>query len=319
MKYAFLGNTGIEISKVCFGTLSISPLQGNFSLSEGEKVVCYAIDKGINFFDTAQLYETYNFLNRAIKYKKDIVISTKSYAYDKKTAKESFEKATKELGRDYIDIFMLHEQESKYTLKGHLEALEFFHEKKQQGYIGAVGVSTHFIKCVLAAVQSEYAKYIDVIHMLYNLKGLGIVDGAKDEMLSSTQKAFDSGKGIFAMKPLGGGHLIQNKREALDFVLNSKQIHGFAIGLKSKAQIDYICSLVENEDDEKIKVLHEQTNAENRKLMIHSWCIGCGNCVKMCKSGALSIVNNKAVVDKEKCILCSYCASACKDFCIKII
>ena len=51
------------------------------------------------------------------------VISAKCYAYDTEGARASLEKARKEMDIDYIDIFMMHEQESRLTLRGHREAL----------------------------------------------------------------------------------------------------------------------------------------------------------------------------------------------------
>ena len=85
-----------------------------------------AIDCGINFIDTADLYETYPFIKALLKDKKDLVIATKSYAYDISTAEASLERALRGIERDYVDIFLLHEQESALTLKGHYEAIEYY-------------------------------------------------------------------------------------------------------------------------------------------------------------------------------------------------
>jgi ferredoxin len=68
--------------------------------------------------------------------------------------------------------------------------------------------------------------------------------------------------------------------------------------------------------NENIKI---QLSKRSKRLHIDSWCIGCGNCVKACTSGALSLENGKAVLNKDKCVLCGYCSSYCRDFCIKIV
>ncbi|HHY52186.1 MAG TPA: aldo/keto reductase, partial [Clostridiales bacterium] len=164
MKYAWLGKTGIQVSRICFGTLTAGPLQANLPLEEGATLMAEAIERGINFFDTAQLYETYPYLRRAMEItgKKDIVISTKTYAYTRQLAQEALEQARRELNRDVIDIFMLHEQESIHTLRGHREALEYFFEQKQKGVIRAVGASMHRIAAVEGALQMG----LDVIHPL---------------------------------------------------------------------------------------------------------------------------------------------------------
>jgi aryl-alcohol dehydrogenase-like predicted oxidoreductase len=153
MEYRILGNTGIHVSKICFGALTIGPLQRNMSLKEGSHVLNYAIDSGINFVDTADLYETYPFIKEAIKHKPDLIVSTKSYAYDKKTARETLDRALKGIGRDYVDFFLLHEQEGPLTMKGHYEALKFFVTQKEKGVIRGVGISTHFIAAVWAPIK----------------------------------------------------------------------------------------------------------------------------------------------------------------------
>ena len=108
-----LGDTGIEISRLCFGTLTLGPLQGRYSLEEGSDIMAYAMEMGVVFFDTAQLYETYDYIKIAAgKSGIDPIVSTKSYAYDTAGAKKALEEARKGLGRDVIDIFMLHEQGS---------------------------------------------------------------------------------------------------------------------------------------------------------------------------------------------------------------
>lgn len=60
------------------------------------------------------------------------VITTKTYAYDRKGALASLEKARREMDVDIIPIFMLHEQESALTLQGHKEALDFFGSKRER-------------------------------------------------------------------------------------------------------------------------------------------------------------------------------------------
>src|SRR5690554_6351355 len=111
MEYRTIDNAGISVSRICFGALTIGPLQGNVPVKEGCHVLNHAIDCGINFVDTADLYETYPYIKDAIKLKPDLIVSTKSYAYDKKTAQETLDRALKGIGRDYVDFFLLHEQE----------------------------------------------------------------------------------------------------------------------------------------------------------------------------------------------------------------
>ena len=145
-----MGRTGIRVSRLCFGSLTLSPLQANLSVKEGAGLIERAMERGVNFLDTAELYDNYEYIGEVMKGKpRDrLIIATKTYAYTGGMAKESLKKALNETGLDYIDIFMLHEQESGLTIKGHYEAIEYFLKARENGYIRAFGVSTHHVECV---------------------------------------------------------------------------------------------------------------------------------------------------------------------------
>lgn len=314
MKYTRLGNTGIEVSRMCFGGLIIGPLQANLPADQGADVIVKAMELGVNFIDTAELYGTYEHIRKAIKKsKKTPVISTKSYAYSAHDAGKSLEKARKELDMDTIDIFMLHEQESRLTLRGHREALEFYLNAKQKGILKAVGVSTHNIEVVDACSQMPE---IDVIHPLINKNGIGIGDGTVEEMLLAVKKAYENGKGIYSMKPLGGGNLLNSFNDSMKFVLDIPYIHSIAVGMQSIEEVIMNVSVFNGQEvpDDIKYVLSKKT----RKLHIDFWCEGCGKCVERCGQGALKVIEGKAVVDKERCLLCGYCGSVCPNFAIKI-
>lgn len=316
MEYSLLGNTNLKVSKLCFGTLTIGPLQSNLSIEEGTEVIGEAINRGVNLFDTAELYDTYKYLKNAIKlYGRDkFIISTKSYSYDRKTAEASLYKALEELDTDTIDIFSLHEQESEHTLRGHREALEYFLEMKQKGIIKAVGISTHHIGAVTAATKM---KEIDVIHPIINIAGLGIQDGTKEEMLQAIKNAYDAKKGIYAMKALGGGNLLNKVDECFDFILNIDSINSVAVGMQTKEEV--IANVLRFENKEIPDDLRNKISRKPRKLLIDFWCEKCGSCVEHCKHNALVIKDNKVNVITEKCVLCGYCSNYCPQFCIKII
>lgn len=314
MQTVQLGNTGLSVSKLCFGTLTMSPLQRNMSPEDGARLLVYAYERGIRFLDTADLYETYPHIRTALKDAPDYVISTKAYCYDRETAQAALERAFRGLGRDYVDLFMLHEQESLYTLRGHEEALLFLEDQRQKGHIGAVGVSTHFAGCVQAAPRFPA---IRVVHPIINVGGIGIQDGSREDMEKAIAHAREFGIGIFAMKPLGGGHLIQSNRDALEYALNSPLLDSVAVGMQSFEEIDANIALA-NGDGEAIDRLDRLHNRK-REMMVHDYCEGCGRCAERCKQKAISIVNGRAQINEEKCVFCGYCARVCPQFCIKVV
>ena len=314
MEYVQLGSTGLKVSKLCFGGLVIGPLQVNLTIDEGANVIARALELGVNFIDTAELYDTYSHIREAIrKTNKKPIVASRCYAYTREGAAQSLEKARKELNMDVIDIFGLHEQESRLTLKGHKEALDYFANAREKGLIKAVSVSTHNIEVVEACAEMPE---VDVIHPLVNIAGIGIGDGTIEEMITAIKKAYNAGKGIYSMKSLGGGNLLNRFEECLNFVFNIPYIHSIAVGMQSIEEVEINVEIFEkccisNELKNRIKNI-------KKKLHIDYWCEGCGKCVERCKQKAMEIVDGKAKVNYDKCILCGYCGSACPQFAIKM-
>ncbi|MBP3452377.1 MAG: aldo/keto reductase [Clostridia bacterium] len=309
-----LGKSGLNVFPLAFGTLTISPMQRNFPPEKGAELILYAADQGINLFDTAQLYDTYEPLRLALKKRPDLLISTKSYAWDRPTAQEAFDDARRRLDMDVIPIFLMHEQEDMLTLKGHREAFDFYLEQKARGNIKAVGFSTHRVAAV------DYApRYpgLDIIHPLINHTGVGIPDGTRDDMAAAITRAHDAGIGIFAMKPLGGGHLLKRPAEAFDYLKGLGCIDAVCCGMQSQDEIDVNLRLMEGLAPDPAAA--ERTQREPRRLIIHDWCRACGKCVERCRQGALSIRDGMCVCDQSKCVRCGYCAPVCEEFCIKVI
>lgn len=311
-----LGNTGLMVSRLCFGGLTVSPLQAKLSVEEGARVMAYAFDRGVNFIDTAKLYENYPYIKRALELTKnqDIIISCKSYDYTYEGMKESVSEACEAMGVKKINIFSLHEQESRLTLKGHRDAIRYLQDAQKQGIIDAIGVSTHSIEVVDAIASMPE---IQVVHPLYNKNGLGIMDGTVEEMGNAIKKANLAGKGIYSMKALGGGNLLSSFKECVDFVLSNPYIHSIAMGMQTIDEVEADMAAIDGRPipDELLK----RVKGRSKRLLIEEWCEGCGCCVEACQSKALGLVNGKAQVDESKCLLCGYCSAHCPNFYIKIV
>lgn len=315
MFYTQLGNTEIIVSKLCFGSLTISPLQANLPVEEGASLIKYAFDLGVNFIDTAELYNNYAYIRRAQKMiNKDLIVATKSYGYTREMMKKSLEKARRELDRDMIDLFLLHEQESNLTVKGHWEALEYLLEAKAKGMVRAVGLSTHHIKGVEAAIEFPE---LEIIHPIVNQRGLGILDGNIDAMLERLTQAKLMGKGIYGMKPIGGGNLMAEAIDSLNWAFERSQLHSVAVGMQSIAEIETNVAIARGKNPP-IEYLN-QLKTKQRRLHLEEYCEGCGRCVDKCSHHALQLLNNRAVVNQAKCVLCGYCGAVCPNFSIKIV
>jgi predicted aldo/keto reductase-like oxidoreductase len=310
-----LGRSGILVSPLCFGTLTLGPLQAGLPLKAGARLIRYALERGINFFDTADLYGTYPYLKEGLRgWGGETVIAGKSYDYTAEGMEKSLSRALRETGREHLDLFLLHEQESALTLKGHGEALEYLLRARERGLIRAVGISTHHVAAVRAACRLPE---LDVIHPLLNFQGIGIRDGSREDMVKALEEAAALGLGIYAMKPLGGGHLLSQAREAFRYILGLPFLASTAVGMQDEREIDVNCCYFSGGLPP--RELTESLARRERRLIIHDWCQGCGQCLAACRRQALSLAGGKARVDGSACLLCGYCGGSCPQFCLKII
>lgn len=314
MQYYELGHTGIRVSQLCFGALTVGPLQAKLPLHEGAAVIRAALDAGVTFIDTAELYNTYDHVKVGIGGASDIVIASKSYAWSYEGMQDSIDNACRQLGRDYIDIFMLHEQTSRLTMKGHADALRCLADNKQRGRIRAAGVSTHTVEVVRAAAL---ATDVDVIHPILNKSGIGIVDGSVDDMLAAIEFAAAQGKGIYTMKALGGGHLIRHAEDVLRWILQQSHIASVAVGMRTVDEVTFNTSVFKGlRIDGELK---KRVAVQSRSLIVEEWCIRCGNCIRKCPMQAMRLEEGQVRPDRQKCILCGYCGAFCPEFALKIV
>lgn len=315
MKYSYLGTTGIKVSRLCFGSLTMGPLLAGLAVNEGAALIRRALELGVNFIDTAQCYKNYDYIRHALKgWQGDVVVATKSYDFTRDGMRKSLEEARRDMGLETIAIFLIHQQESALTLAGHRPAIDYLLEAREMGLVRSVGISTHAVEAV--RVAAEWPE-IDVIHPVYNIQGMGIIDGTREDMLAAVNVAYKAGKGVYVMKALAGGHLIKQSRQALNFVLDVPAVASVAVGMQSMAEVETNTAWVSGYEPEERYL--KQINSKERTLIVGDFCQGCGSCVQRCHQGALKLVNGRVTVNKDKCLCCGYCAGACRDFCIKVI
>ena len=316
MKKYSLGKTGIKVTELCFGALPIGPLQANIPVEKAATLIRIALEKGINFIDTAEVYKTYPHIRKALEgYNDEVVIATKSGAKTYKGMEQSIKDALGSLGRTHIDIFLLHAAKATPSVfEERSGAFQCLNDYKTKGTIRAIGISTHVIGIVKRATEIEE---IDIIFPIINKLGMGIVDGSADDMVKAISEAHKAGKGLYAMKALAGGHLIDQLEESFNFVRNIQGISSIAVGMVNQEELELNLKIF---NDEKIpQELLPQKIKPGKRLFISRFCEGCGNCVKTCPSNALSLKNGKAVVDHKLCILCGYCNPVCPVFAIRLI
>lgn len=315
MKKVILGNTGLEVTEICFGCLPFGPLQKNMPVEEAAEVLSYGLDLGINFIDTAQTYRTYEHIRLALSNRKDKpIIATKSPVSTYEDMDAAVKEALAGMDVDHIDIFHLHSAKMGTDLfevrKGTLECLK---EYKAKGIIKFIGVSTHNMKLVELCADNED---IDVVFPIINKEGRGIINGSAEEMKNAILKCEQNGKGIYIMKALGGGTLIDDYDECMKYARSLSDNYSIAIGMISKDEVLYNVNYFNGQHD-----LEGIIKIKNRKqvIVINMNCMSCETCIDKCHSDAISMQNGKAFIDQSKCIQCGYCIAECPHFAIRMV
>jgi len=198
MKYVKLGNSGLDVSRICLGCMGFGEVTSGFhdwviGKEESKKIIQRAYDLGINFFDTANCYSggtSEIFLGEAIKAfpREEIVIATKVYipmrtkndAENKKTApnggglsrKEIFyeaEQSLLRLGLDYIDLYIIHRWDYNTPIEETMSALHDLIKSGKVRYIGASAMyAWQFQKAQYTAEKYNLTKFISMQNH-YNL------------------------------------------------------------------------------------------------------------------------------------------------------
>lgn len=184
MKYVQLGNSGIEVSRLCVGCMSFGKPSEDFhqwtlNAEDTEILVKKALDLGINFFDTANVYShgtSEEYLGQALKKnvsRDKAVIATKVYFNEGKLTKDAInreiEGSLKRLGTDYVDLYIIHRFDYDTPIEETMEAL---HTLVKSGKVRALGASAmygyQFYNMQVAAEKNGWTKFVSMQNH-YNL------------------------------------------------------------------------------------------------------------------------------------------------------
>lgn len=313
-----LKRCGLEVSSFGLGTLTLGGSQLRLSFDLGAEIVCHAIEKGINLFDTAEYYKTYEYLRRGFRLAEerlpgfkaeDMTVVSKSYARSYDEMLSAIEDAREALGRERIEIFLLHELRSKDDFNSREGAWQALKDAKKRGHVKGIGLSTHHVDvCEMAAGIEE----LDLVFTLINRRSMGIRRGneasTKEEMLKAIRACRADGKDIFSMKVFGGGNLAGEYQASLKYILSIPEISSRMVGFSSNKEIDELCDFLEGN-----MAPGYQPDTKHKKIMVdQSDCEGCGSCKAVCPQGAISWNSRGlAEIDTKLCITCGYCAYAC--------
>lgn len=249
-----LGNTGITVPRVAIGTGSggwkKESNQTRLGMKKFVELSQYAYDKGIRFFDTADMYGSHTYVREALKVipRDNVTILTKVMTYGHEgwytvePFQTSLDRFRKEIGTEYFDIFLLHCMMNGEWPTEYRKYLDELSKAKEKGIIKTVGVSCHDYDAMVEAANNPW---VDVLLARINNQGPKM-DGSPDKIMKVLETARKNGKGVIGMKVFGMGELIKDdqREKSLNYVIKSGNVHCMTLGLESKEQVDDAVSRV---------------------------------------------------------------------------
>ncbi len=214
MQYTKLGNTDIEISKLCVGCMSFGKAgtmhDWTLDFENSEAVIKHALSLGINFFDTANGYSagtSEEYLGKAIKNnvpRDQVVIASKVYFNEgrlsRKAILRAIEGTLKRLGTDYLDLYIIHRFDYDTPIEETMEALDSL---VKAGKVRAIGASAmygyQFYNMQLAAKEHGWTQF-SAMENHYNL----LYREDERELIPICRQM---GVSLMPYSPLAGGHL----------------------------------------------------------------------------------------------------------------
>jgi aryl-alcohol dehydrogenase-like predicted oxidoreductase len=250
MQYKTLGNTGLQISKICLGTMTFGQSEGvwkvigNLGQSAADELVKASVDAGVNFIDTADVYsdgESEKVVGQSLKNlkiaRKDIVIATKVFGRSGRGRNDvgasrghimdSVDASLRRLQTDYIDLYQIHGTDLYTPEDETLRALDALVQNGKVRYIGCSNWQAwRIMKALGISEHKNWAKF-DTLQAYYSIAGRDL----EREIVPLLE---DQKTGLLVWSPLAGGLLTgkftrenqkpeDSRRSSFDFPIVDKE------------------------------------------------------------------------------------------------
>ncbi len=237
MKYAKLGKTDIEVSRICVGCMSYGKAFDDFQpwtlpLEESTKMISHALDLGVNFFDTANCYShgtSEEYLGTALKSlgvaRDKVVLASKVYFNDGHLSADAIareiEGTLKRLGTDYLDVYQIHRFDYATPIEETMAALDKLVKSGKVRAIGASAMYGYQFHNMQIAAERNGLTLFTTLQNHYNLL-------YREDERDLIPVARQYGVSLIPYSPLAGGHLTHpewdspSKRAQTDKVLRAK-------------------------------------------------------------------------------------------------
>jgi aryl-alcohol dehydrogenase (NADP+) len=225
MEYVRLGRTGLKVSRICLGTMTYgSSKWRSWVLDEeaGRPFIKRALEHGINFFDTADMYSvgaSEEVLGRALRdfaRRDQIVLATKVFhkmgegpndrGLSRKHIMDAIDASLRRLGVDYVDLYQIHRFDYETPIEETLEALHDVVKAGKARYIGASSMyAWQFMKMLAVSERHGWTRFVSMQNH-YNL----VYREEEREMMPLCR---EEGIGVIPWSPLARGFLAGNRRK----------------------------------------------------------------------------------------------------------
>ncbi|MBC2391465.1 aldo/keto reductase [Listeria booriae] len=212
MEYVKFGNTGMDVSRICLGAMGFGDVEKwthKWVLDEEKSrpVIKKALDLGINFFDTANIYsmgESEKILGRALNdyaNRDDIVLATKVHqimrpgqpnggGLSRKAILSEIDHSLERLGTDYVDLYIIHRWDYDTPIEETMEALHDVVKSGKARYIGASAMyAWQFQKAQRVAERNGWTKFVSMqnhYNMIYREEEREMIPFCRDEKIAVT-------------------------------------------------------------------------------------------------------------------------------------
>ncbi|GAA3600176.1 aldo/keto reductase [Kineosporia mesophila] len=213
MEYRLLGRTGLSVSPLCLGTMMFGPW-GNDDHDDSIRIIHRALDAGVNFVDTADVYSggvSEEIVGKALKGRRDqIVLATKFFmpmdeapnhaGGSRKWIVQEVENSLRRLGTDYIDLYQVHRPSAVMDVEETLGALTDLVRQGKVRYIGSSSYSgAQIVEAQWASRERHLERFVSE-QPPYSI----LVRGIEEDVLPTTLR---HGMGTLVYSPLSGGWL----------------------------------------------------------------------------------------------------------------
>src|SRR5512147_754673 len=241
MQYTNLGKTGLKVSRLCLGMMSYGSKSWRewvLNEEEAKPFIRHALDAGINFFDTADVYslgESEKITGNLLKFfgvrRENVIVATKvngqmsedinAKGLSRKHILDSIDKSLKRLQMDYVDLYQIHRWDYEVPIEETMEALNDVVRAGKARYIGASSMfAWQFMKSLHVCEMNGWTKFVSMQNH-YNL----VYREEEREMIPLCK---DQGIGLIPWSPMARGFFAGNRKRGGGGETSRAQTDAFA-------------------------------------------------------------------------------------------